>query len=303
MVEHSSKIFASENKVTTRDSAQPIPHPPKKTISIPRSPEILWRKVKVAYSYSLTSNKSSILTKICFHTKFSNYLSAGRVLRSLSININWLMLNPQHVCYVAVEFCVWCRYAGRAQHAGETGVPWITSALCWAGPRLPSGRPALGADFRDSEWSLWHQGLSPGDQKLPGCITWPKFCGEWDTHLFVFILIAYKSLYKTILQGTLEGRAMPWLTEEMLDGQHQRVDIYLPMPELLTRASCRKDWKKISAKSSLMSSPPPPTNDPIGQGTELNRTDSHWIVRYLAQDCPLRKSRFSLIKQVVLILT
>ena len=27
----------------------------------------------------------------------------------------------------------------------------------------------------------------------------------------------------------------------------------LPMPELLTRASCRKDWKRISAESSLMS--------------------------------------------------
>ena len=27
----------------------------------------------------------------------------------------------------------------------------------------------------------------------------------------------------------------------------------LPMPELLTRVSCRKDWKRISAESSLMS--------------------------------------------------
>ena len=40
---------------------------------------------------------------------------------------------------------------------------------------------------------------------------------------------------------------------------------YLPMPELLTRASCRKDWKKISAKSSVMS-----PLYPVGQGTELN---------------------------------
>ena len=29
--------------------------------------------------------------------------------------------------------------------------------------------------------------------------------------------------------------------------------ISLPMPELLTRASCRKDRKRISADSSLMS--------------------------------------------------
>ena len=28
---------------------------------------------------------------------------------------------------------------------------------------------------------------------------------------------------------------------------------YLPIPELLTRASCRKDWKRIFAESSLMS--------------------------------------------------
>ena len=40
---------------------------------------------------------------------------------------------------------------------------------------------------------------------------------------------------------------------------------YLPMPELLKRASCRKDWKRISAESSLTS-----LDDPIGKGTELN---------------------------------
>ena len=31
----------------------------------------------------------------------------------------------------------------------------------------------------------------------------------------------------------------------------------LPMPELLTRVSCRKDWNSISAESSLVSSRPP----------------------------------------------
>ena len=46
----------------------------------------------------------------------------------------------------------------------------------------------------------------------------------------------------------------------------------LPMLELLTRASCRIDWKRISAESSVM---PPPTSfptpdDPVGQGTVLN---------------------------------
>ena len=33
----------------------------------------------------------------------------------------------------------------------------------------------------------------------------------------------------------------------------------LPMPELFTTASCRKDWKRISAKSSVMSVPLPTT--------------------------------------------
>ena len=42
----------------------------------------------------------------------------------------------------------------------------------------------------------------------------------------------------------------------------------LPMPELLTGASYRKDWERISAESPFMS--PPPTDDPIGQRTELN---------------------------------
>ena len=36
------------------------------------------------------------------------------------------------------------------------------------------------------------------------------------------------------------------------------------MPELLTRTSCNKDWKRISAESSLKS-----PDDPIGHGTEV----------------------------------
>ena len=38
----------------------------------------------------------------------------------------------------------------------------------------------------------------------------------------------------------------------------------MPMPELLTRASCRKDWKKILLNRSSC-----PSDCPIGQGTEL----------------------------------
>ena len=39
----------------------------------------------------------------------------------------------------------------------------------------------------------------------------------------------------------------------------------LPMPELLTMASCRKDWKRICFKSSPMY-----PHDSIDLGTELN---------------------------------
>ena len=52
--------------------------------------------------------------------------------------------------------------------------------------------------------------------------------------------------------GHLGRWATPWSAEEMLDGQLQTVDT-LPMPELLTMLSCRKDLNMISAESSLMS--------------------------------------------------
>ena len=44
----------------------------------------------------------------------------------------------------------------------------------------------------------------------------------------------------------------------------KRVDSPTRVRELLTRVSCRNDWKRTSAESSLMS-----PDDPIGQGTEL----------------------------------
>ena len=56
--------------------------------------------------------------------------------------------------------------------------------------------------------------------------------------------------------GHLGGWATPWSAEEMLDGQRQEWTSLL-MPELLTMASCRKDWKRISAESFLMPPPPP----------------------------------------------
>ena len=47
--------------------------------------------------------------------------------------------------------------------------------------------------------------------------------------------------------------------------------IFLPTPELLARASCRKDWKRISAESSVMS---PPTTQSVKGGIKLNRKES-----------------------------
>ena len=60
------------------------------------------------------------------------------------------------------------------------------------------------------------------------------------------------SLSRTILQGTLEW-VMPWTAVEMLDGQHQRVNFLAHARSTVhTRASCRNDWKGISAESALM---------------------------------------------------
>ena len=74
----------------------------------------------------------------------------------------------------------------------------------------------------------------------------------------------HDSLSKTILQGNLEGgRRRGRQRKCWMDNINEWT--YLPMPELLKRASCRKDWKRISAESSLTS-----LDDPIGKGTELN---------------------------------
>ena len=74
----------------------------------------------------------------------------------------------------------------------------------------------------------------------------------------------HDSLSKTILLDTLEGgRRRGRQRKRWMDNIKEWT--YLPMPELLTKASCRKDWKTISAESSLMS-----PDHPVGQGTEMN---------------------------------
>ena len=56
------------------------------------------------------------------------------------------------------------------------------------------------------------------------------------------------------------------------------------MPEMLIMAPCRKDWKRVSAESSVMS--PQSANDSIGQGTELNNLlDKIFSRRLLDKSC------------------
>ena len=53
----------------------------------------------------------------------------------------------------------------------------------------------------------------------------------------------------------LGGWATPWSADvRWIDNTKEWTS--LPVPELLTRPSCRKDWKKISAESTLMSPRP-----------------------------------------------
>ena len=61
----------------------------------------------------------------------------------------------------------------------------------------------------------------------------------------------HNSLPKTILQRTLEGgRRRGRQRKCWMDNAKEWT--LLPMPELPTMAPCRKDWKRISAESSVM---------------------------------------------------
>ena len=63
------------------------------------------------------------------------------------------------------------------------------------------------------------------------------------------------NLSKTILRDILEGRRRRGQQRKScMDNIKEWT--FLPRLELLTRASCRKKWKRISAESSFM--PPPP---------------------------------------------
>ena len=70
---------------------------------------------------------------------------------------------------------------------------------------------------------------------------------EWFGHV-----TCYDNLSKKIPQGTLEGE---WHYGRQRKCCMDNIKEWtsLPMPKLITRACCRKDWKRISAESSLMS--------------------------------------------------
>ena len=65
--------------------------------------------------------------------------------------------------------------------------------------------------------------------------------------------------------GHFGGWATPWSTEEMLDGQHQRVDI-----PTHARTAHKRLLQKRLKEDLLLNLPSCFPDDPIGQGTELN---------------------------------
>ena len=77
-------------------------------------------------------------------------------------------------------------------------------------------------------------------------------CREMEACMVRACQAYHDSLSKTILQGTLEGG---WRHDRQMKCWKDNIKewTFLPMPELPTRASCRKDWKRISAESSLKS--------------------------------------------------
>ena len=86
----------------------------------------------------------------------------------------------------------------------------------------------------------------------------------------------HDSFSKTILQGTLKGgRRRGRQRKCWMDNIKEWT--FLPMPELLTRASCRKECVCVGGwgwGGYLLNRPSCPPDDSIGQGTELNLRQS-----------------------------
>ena len=79
----------------------------------------------------------------------------------------------------------------------------------------------------------------------------------------------HDSLSKTILQGTLEGgRRRGQQRKFWMDNNKEWTSLL--MPELLTKASCRKGLLQKRLEEKRLNRPSCPHDDPIDQGTELN---------------------------------
>ena len=90
---------------------------------------------------------------------------------------------------------------------------------------------------------------------------------RWILAWFGHVTHCY-SLSETILQGTLEGgRHCGWQRKCLTNNIKEWTPLALHMPELLTRAFCRKKLERISAESFLM-----PPHKQISQGTQLSST-------------------------------
>ena len=95
-----------------------------------------------------------------------------------------------------------------------------------------------------------------GARSTPLWVHMNLFCQEmeWFGHV-----TCHCSLSRTIHQGALEvGQRRGRQRKCWMDNVKEWT--FLNMPELLTRAFCGKEWKRISGESSLMPpSPPPPS--------------------------------------------
>ena len=97
-----------------------------------------------------------------------------------------------------------------------------------------------------------------------------------DTHTHKLVWFGHVTRHDSlsILQNTLEGgRRHGRQRKCLMDNIKEWAS--LPMTELLTMASRRKDWKRISAKLSLIPPPSPAPHDQISRGTELNRSEQY----------------------------
>ena len=106
---------------------------------------------------------------------------------------------------------------------------------------------------------------------------------------------SHNSLPKTIFPGTLKhGLCHGQKRECWMDNIKEWMS--LPMPKLLMMASHRKDWKSISAESSLMSCPHPPPVTQLLKATELNCWSHIRVISHQALYCtskwknPLQKT-------------